>query len=100
MPTAVRSELVGNVIQVPAKIGDSVEFMSVIAVIESMKMEIPILADVVGTVRRIDVAVGDLVGAGAVVAMIESAWPSRGASPATVSTGIRQPASLSQPEEQ
>jgi biotin carboxyl carrier protein len=73
MPTAVRSELVGNVIQVPAKIGDPVELMSVIAVIESMKMEIPILADAVGTVRSVDVVVGDLVGAGAVVAMIEAA---------------------------
>jgi biotin carboxyl carrier protein len=72
MATAVRSELVGNVIRVPARIGDPVGVMSVIAVIESMKMEIPILADAVGTVRSVDVAVGDLVGAGAVVALIEA----------------------------
>jgi len=75
MSIPVRSELVGNVIQVPARTGDSVGPMSVIAVIESMKMEIPILADAVGTVHSIDVAVGDLLPAGAVVALIDAGCP-------------------------
>ncbi|EUA19512.1 biotinylated TB7.3 domain protein [Mycobacterium xenopi 3993] len=41
-----------------------------LVLLESMKMEIPVLAEVAGTVSKVSVAVGDVIQAGDLIAVI------------------------------
>jgi biotin carboxyl carrier protein len=59
----VCAELVGLVAEVLVAPGDSVTVGAPLVVLESMKMEIPVLAPVAGLVAAVAVAVGDLVQA-------------------------------------
>jgi len=74
---AACSDLVGSVLSIDLGVGAEVGASSVLAVIESMKMEIPILAETEGRVHSILVAQGDQVDAGSVVAWIEPALAGR-----------------------
>jgi acetyl-CoA carboxylase biotin carboxyl carrier protein len=67
----VKSEITGTVWQVPAKPGDTVESGDVLVVIESMKMEIPVITEDGGVVKEILVKEKDPVSEGQVVAIIE-----------------------------
>ena len=69
--TEVKAELVGNVWKVEAKPGDEVAEEDVLIILESMKMEIPVVAPVAGTVKEIRVKEKDVVREGQVVAVIE-----------------------------
>jgi biotin carboxyl carrier protein len=69
--TEVKAELVGNVWKLEAKAGDQVAADDVLLILESMKMEIPVLAPVAGTVKEIRVQEKDLVREGQVLAVIE-----------------------------
>ena len=71
MATEVKAELVGNVWKVEAKPGDQVEEDDVLVILESMKMEIPVVAPVGGTVREILVKEQEVVREGQVIAVIE-----------------------------
>ena len=71
MATEVKAELVGNVWKVEAKVGDKVEEDDILVILESMKMEIPVVAPVAGTVREILVKEQDVVREGQVLAVIE-----------------------------
>jgi biotin carboxyl carrier protein len=67
----VRAELVGNVWKVEAKEGDRVEEDDVLIILESMKMEIPVIAPSAGLVLEIRVKEQDVVQEGQVLAVIE-----------------------------
>lgn len=67
----VKSEITGTVWQIKAKAGDAVEAGDVLVVIESMKMEIPVITEDAGTVKEILVAEKDAVAEGQVVAVLE-----------------------------
>ena len=68
--TKVVSEVTGSIWKVLVAVGDSVEADTPVVLIESMKMEIPVLAPDAGLVTEILVAVGDPVSEGqAVVAL-------------------------------
>lgn len=67
----IKSEITGTVWQLKAKPGDQVESGDVLIVIESMKMEIPVITEDGGTVREILVKEKDAVSEGQVVAIIE-----------------------------
>jgi acetyl-CoA carboxylase biotin carboxyl carrier protein len=67
----VKSEITGTVWQVKAKPGDQVESGDTLAVIESMKMEIPVITEDAGTVKEILVKQKDAVAEGQVVAILE-----------------------------
>jgi biotin carboxyl carrier protein len=67
----VRSEVTGKVWQIEVKVGDRVAAEDVLLILESMKMEIPILAPIAGTVAELRVALEEAVEEGAVVAAIE-----------------------------
>jgi len=67
----VKSEIAGNVWKIQLKPGDKVEVEGEIMILESMKMEIPILAPVAGTIKEFKVKEGDVVQEGQVVALIE-----------------------------
>jgi acetyl-CoA carboxylase biotin carboxyl carrier protein len=66
----VRAEMVANVWKVVASQGDQVEDGDTLVILESMKMEIPVLAEESGTVTQLHVAEGDVVQEGDVIAVI------------------------------
>jgi biotin carboxyl carrier protein len=67
----IKSEITGTVWQVKAQPGDRVEEGDTLVVIESMKMEIPVITEDAGTVKEILVKEKDPVAEGQVVAIIE-----------------------------
>ncbi len=67
----VRAEMVANVWKVVASEGDQVEDGDTLVILESMKMEIPVLAEGSGTLTKLDVAEGDVVQEGDLIAVIE-----------------------------
>ena len=71
MPQEIVSDLVANVIKIMVATGDKVDAGDTIALLESMKMEIPVLAEEPGTVSEINVAEGDVVQEGDVLAVVE-----------------------------
>jgi acetyl-CoA carboxylase biotin carboxyl carrier protein len=73
MGTDVRAEITANVWQVPAQAGQSVSEGDELAILESMKMEIPVVAPVAGTVREVSVAPDDQVVEGDLICVIDEA---------------------------
>jgi acetyl-CoA carboxylase biotin carboxyl carrier protein len=67
----VRAEMVANVWQVVASEGDQVADGDTLVILESMKMEIPVLAEGSGTLTKLAVAEGDVVQEGDLIAVIE-----------------------------
>jgi acetyl-CoA carboxylase biotin carboxyl carrier protein len=67
----VRAEMVANVWEIVAAEGDPVSDDDTLVILESMKMEIPVLAKESGTVSRLAVAEGDVVQEGDLIAVIE-----------------------------
>jgi acetyl-CoA carboxylase biotin carboxyl carrier protein len=67
----VRAEMVANVWKVVATEGESVADGDTLVILESMKMEIPVLAEDAGTLTRLAVAEGDVVQEGDLIAVIE-----------------------------
>ena len=73
VPTShtIAAELVANVGALLVGVGDHVGPTDPVVLLESMKMEIPVLAEVSGTVRELAVGVGDVVREGDVLAVVE-----------------------------
>ena len=67
----VKSEIAGNVWKIQLKPGDKVEFEGEIMILESMKMEIPVLSPMGGTIKEIKVAEGEAIAEGQLVAIID-----------------------------
>ncbi|HYG94888.1 MAG TPA: biotin/lipoyl-binding carrier protein [Nocardioides sp.] len=63
-PTDIRAEMVANVLSVDVAEGDSVAAGDTVVLLESMKMEIPVIAETGGVVAAIKVAPGDVVQEG------------------------------------
>jgi acetyl-CoA carboxylase biotin carboxyl carrier protein len=57
----VRAEMVANVWKVLVSQGDHVEDGDTLVILESMKMEIPVLAETAGVITKLHVAEGDVV---------------------------------------
>jgi acetyl-CoA carboxylase biotin carboxyl carrier protein len=68
--TEIVAEMVANVMTVAVAAGDPVEAGDTVVLLESMKMEIPVLVEAAGTVRAIKVAPGDVVQEGDVLVEI------------------------------
>ena len=66
----IRAEMVANVWKVVAKDGDHVDDGDTLVILESMKMEIPVLAESSGVVTKLHVAEGDVVQEGDLIATI------------------------------
>lgn len=69
----VVAELVANVLSVEVEAGQQVGPTDAVVVLESMKMEIPVLAEVAGKVSEIVVAPGDVVRDGDPLVVLETA---------------------------
>lgn len=64
MAEEVRAEMVANVLKVVVSVGERVEAGTMVALLESMKMEIPVLTESAGRISEIKIADGDVVRAG------------------------------------
>ncbi|HET7901950.1 MAG TPA: biotin/lipoyl-binding carrier protein [Candidatus Nanopelagicales bacterium] len=70
MATEVCAEMVANVVSLVVAVGDSVAAGGTLLILESMKMEIPVLAEAGGTVAEIKVTEGDVVQEGDVLVVL------------------------------
>ena len=71
MAEEIRAEMVANVWKVVKASGDEVAEGDTLVILESMKMEIPVLAESDGTVSEIAVQEGEVVQEGDLIAVIE-----------------------------
>jgi acetyl-CoA carboxylase biotin carboxyl carrier protein len=60
----INSPMAGTLWKIVMKAGDAVDFGDTVAILESMKMEIPIEADNSGTIAKFLVAEGEVVDEG------------------------------------
>lgn len=68
----IKSEITGSVWKIVKRPGDVVEEEDSLMILESMKMEIPVLAEARGTVVEIRVQENDSVSEGQVLAVLET----------------------------
>jgi len=68
----VASEVTGKIWKIEVQVGAEVAEDSVLMIVESMKMEIPIVCEEAGIVAELLVEEGDAVEDGQVVAILES----------------------------
>lgn len=68
----VKSEIAGNVWKIQTKPGDQVEADGEIMILESMKMEIPVLSPKAGTIKEISVSEGEAIDEGQLVAILDA----------------------------
>jgi biotin carboxyl carrier protein len=73
----VEAEMVAAVLEVVVAAGDTVEAGDTLVLLESMKMEIPVLTEHGGTVTAVRVSVGDVVQTGDVLVVVEEPAPRR-----------------------
>jgi len=67
----VRAEITANVWQVRVEVGQQVDTGDELVILESMKMEIPVVAPIPGTIAELAVAPDDQVTEGDLIAIIE-----------------------------
>lgn len=70
MAEEVRAEMVANVWKVLVAVGDSVTDGDTLVILESMKMEIPVIVEVTGVVTVLGVEEGQVVQEGDLIAEI------------------------------
>ncbi len=71
MAEEVRAEMVANVLTVSVNEGDPVRDGDALVMLESMKMEIPVLTEIDGKVSTVAVRAGDVVQEGDLLAVVE-----------------------------
>lgn len=67
----IESELVANVLTVHVDAGQRVAAGDELVLLESMKMEIPVLTETPGTIAEVKVSAGDVVQEGEVLVIID-----------------------------
>ncbi|MET9965421.1 biotin/lipoyl-binding carrier protein [Streptomyces sp. NPDC006356] len=70
MPQQITADLAANVWKVLVSEGAEVSAGDTLAILESMKMEIPVEADTAGTVTKLAISEGDVLEEGALIAEI------------------------------
>jgi acetyl-CoA carboxylase biotin carboxyl carrier protein len=70
MADEIRAEMVANVWKVIKVAGEAVEGGDTLVILESMKMEIPVIAESEGTILEIAVNEGDVVQEGDLIAVV------------------------------
>ncbi|GAB4588457.1 biotin/lipoyl-binding carrier protein [Nocardia sp. IFM 10818] len=70
MAEEVLAEMVSTVQKISVSVGDHVEINDELIMLESMKMEIPVVAETEGTVTSINVKPGDVLQKGDLIAVI------------------------------
>ncbi|WP_286929964.1 MULTISPECIES: biotin/lipoyl-binding carrier protein [Aeromicrobium] len=72
MPETIHADLAANVWKILVQPGDTVEEDATIAILESMKMEIPVLTESSGTIVAVHVTEGEMVSPGQAIADIDA----------------------------
>jgi biotin carboxyl carrier protein len=67
----VEVPMAGKILSVEVKVGESVKEDDILCILESMKMENPIVAPVAGRIVEVGVTPGSMVEAGKTIAVIE-----------------------------
>lgn len=70
MPKSIRAEMVASVLSLEVEVGAVVAPGDTVVILESMKMEIPVLTEVGGTVTEIVVSPGDVVNEGDILVTV------------------------------
>lgn len=70
MTHVIVAELVANVATILVRVGDAVGPEDTLVILESMKMEIPVLAEVRGIVAELAVSPGEVIREGDIIAVI------------------------------
>ncbi len=70
MAEEIRAEMVANVWKVLVAQGDAIQDGDTLVILESMKMEIPVLAESSGSITELAVGEGDVVQEGDLIAVI------------------------------
>ncbi|HAX98546.1 MAG TPA: acetyl-CoA carboxylase biotin carboxyl carrier protein subunit [Candidatus Atribacteria bacterium] len=68
--TTIRVPMVGKVIEVKKKVGDKVNKKEIIAVLDSMKMRVPIFSTIDGVIQELNATPGQVLSKGHVLAVI------------------------------
>ncbi|MFI2234406.1 biotin/lipoyl-binding carrier protein [Nocardia testacea] len=71
MAEEVRAEMVSTVLTVEVEVGDRVAVDQTLVLLESMKMEIPVITEVGGEVASIAVAPGQVLQQGDLIAVVQ-----------------------------
>ncbi len=71
MAEEIKAEMVANVLNVLVREGESIGDGDTVVLLESMKMEIPVLAETAGVVTKLAVREGDVVQEGDLIAVVE-----------------------------
>ena len=71
MAEDIHAEMVANVLHVLVEEGQAVAEGDTVVILESMKMEIPVLTETSGTLTKIAVKVGDVVQEHDLIAVVE-----------------------------
>jgi acetyl-CoA carboxylase biotin carboxyl carrier protein len=71
MSEEIRAEMVANVWKIVVAEGDTVSDGDTLVILESMKMEIPVLSEADGTIAKVAVSEGDVVQEGDLIAVLE-----------------------------
>lgn len=68
----IKTDVTGSVWKIEKQVGDRIEPGEAVMIMESMKMEIPVLVEDAGTIVEILVKQGDAIGEGDVVAVLRT----------------------------
>jgi biotin carboxyl carrier protein len=71
MAEEIKAEIVANVLNVLVHEGDPIADGDTLVLLESMKMEIPVLTETGGVVTKLAVSEGDVVQEGDLIAVVE-----------------------------
>ena len=71
MAEEIRAEMVANVWKVVKATGDEVVEGDTLVILESMKMEIPVVSEYDGVIKQLAVNEGDVVQEGDLIAVVE-----------------------------
>jgi len=69
----IQAEMVSNVWKIVAAVGDRMQPGDTVVILESMKMEIPVICEAGGVVTEIAVHEGEVIQEGDLIAVIDSA---------------------------
>lgn len=67
----IRADMVANVMEIYVNEGDQIAVGDTVVLLESMKMEIPVIAEVAGKITRLAVTHGDVVQEGDLIVEID-----------------------------
>ena len=71
MTEQIRADMVANVMSVVAETGAHIDEGDTVVILESMKMEIPVLSEYTGTLTKIAVKEGDVVQEHDLIAVVD-----------------------------